>query len=271
MGIDIDLAESVVSSDYFSEVLEPQPIDLERLKKVLIIAPHQDDEAIGCGGLLSELSQRGVEITLVFVTDGRPISENPQAEIKIRSEESHTVAEILNANIIELGINNVSMEIDAAHVARLADICDNNWSGIFTTWVLDRPYKHRIINYLLLKAMKRLDSSTQVFCYQVHSTLIPNVIFDYTALIEKKQKLINVYQSQLKSQSYQHLSQGLDAWNSRFLPRSGKPSYAECYTQLPLIAFRELVALYDKNPKQTFHSSEDCLKAYNNLKTESSK
>lgn len=267
MGMDVDLAESVVSSGYFSEVLEPQPIDLDKLKKILIIAPHQDDEAIGCGGLLSALSEKGVEITLVFVTDGRPISANPQNEIRARSEESHRVAKALNANIIELGINNVSLEIDVVHVKRLTEICDNNWSGIFTPWVLDRPYKHRIVNCLLSHAMKGLEPATQVFCYQVHSPLIPNVIFDYTALVEKKQALIKIYESQLKWQSYQHLSQGLDAWNSRFLPPSEAASYAECYTQLPLMAFRKLVALYDKNPKQAFHSNEDCLKAYNNLKT----
>jgi len=266
MGMDVDLAEEVVSSGYFSEVLEPQPIDVEKLKKVLIIAPHQDDEAIGCGGLLSELSLRGAEITLVFVTDGRPIGVSPQDEINTRSVESHMVAKALNANIIELGINNVSLEIEAAHVKKLADICENQWSGIFTPWVLDRPYKHRIVNYLLSVAMKKMAYSTQVFCYQIHSPLIPNTIFDYTGLLEKKQELINFYESQLKWQSYHHLSQGLDAWNSRFLPPSETTSYAECYTQLPLSAFRKLVALYDKNPKQAFQNNEDCLKAYSNLK-----
>lgn len=266
MGMDVDLAESVVSSGYFSEVLEPQPIDLDKLKKILVIAPHQDDEAIGCGGLLSKLSEMGAEITLVFVTDGRPIGTDADEVVKIRSQESNKAAKLLNAKIIELGINNVSMEAEVSDLKRMAEICNEGWSGIFTPWVLDRPYKHRLVNYFLSKAMQGLDQNAQVYCYQVHSPLIPNVFFDYTALKEQKQKLIGLYQSQLKGQNYSHLSLGQDAWNGRYLPPSKEATYIECYTQLPVKAYRKLVTVYDQNPGQAFHNNEDCLKSWQSIK-----
>ena len=38
--------------------------------RTLVIAPHPDDEALGCGGLIAALASRGGQARVVFVTDG---------------------------------------------------------------------------------------------------------------------------------------------------------------------------------------------------------
>ena len=38
--------------------------------RVLVVAPHQDDESLGCGGLLAILAAHGRTIHTLFVTDG---------------------------------------------------------------------------------------------------------------------------------------------------------------------------------------------------------
>jgi LmbE family N-acetylglucosaminyl deacetylase len=40
-------------------------------ERVVVLAPHMDDETIGCGGALALHAQNGAEITVVFLTDGR--------------------------------------------------------------------------------------------------------------------------------------------------------------------------------------------------------
>lgn len=40
-------------------------------KPMIVFAPHQDDETLGCGGLMALKQQQGVPIWVVFVTDGR--------------------------------------------------------------------------------------------------------------------------------------------------------------------------------------------------------
>jgi LmbE family N-acetylglucosaminyl deacetylase len=41
-----------------------------RSRRVLIVAPHPDDETLGCGGLVATLSRLGAAFRFVFVTDG---------------------------------------------------------------------------------------------------------------------------------------------------------------------------------------------------------
>ena len=40
------------------------------MKKILVIAPHPDDEVLGCGGTIKKYSKRGNEVYLCIVTKG---------------------------------------------------------------------------------------------------------------------------------------------------------------------------------------------------------
>jgi len=44
--------------------------DLRALSPMLIVAPHADDETLGCGGLLARSSAMGLRPRVVFLTDG---------------------------------------------------------------------------------------------------------------------------------------------------------------------------------------------------------
>src|SRR6476646_4617280 len=39
-------------------------------KSALIVAPHQDDETLGCGGLIALKREQGIPVQVVFITDG---------------------------------------------------------------------------------------------------------------------------------------------------------------------------------------------------------
>jgi len=40
------------------------------MKKVLVIAPHLDDEVLGCGGTMAKLEESGNEVNVVIITNG---------------------------------------------------------------------------------------------------------------------------------------------------------------------------------------------------------
>lgn len=63
-------------------------------KKILVLAPHADDEVLGCGGYLLHQAQNGAEIQVVVATiGGNDIRQN----IDIRKREFSSVLHKLNA------------------------------------------------------------------------------------------------------------------------------------------------------------------------------
>lgn len=53
-----------------NHLAEACTLDLESLGRVCILAPHPDDETLGCGGLIALLAGRAQPILVVGITDG---------------------------------------------------------------------------------------------------------------------------------------------------------------------------------------------------------
>lgn len=73
------------------------------MKRVLVISPHPDDEAIGCGGTLRKHVLAGDVMQVIFLTSGEKGGHGrPEAEtIRIREAESRRAAKILGVQEIE--------------------------------------------------------------------------------------------------------------------------------------------------------------------------
>jgi len=66
----------------------------------IIFAPHPDDETLGCGGLIALKRRLGVEINIVFLTDGAnapptPITPGGKPMADLRHREAHRAAAAL--------------------------------------------------------------------------------------------------------------------------------------------------------------------------------
>src|SRR3989338_10183634 len=60
----------------------------------LVFAPHPDDEALGCGGLLCAYKAAGIPVTAVIVTSGDH-GEHGKAGADVREQESRAAADFL--------------------------------------------------------------------------------------------------------------------------------------------------------------------------------
>jgi LmbE family N-acetylglucosaminyl deacetylase len=59
-----------MTSFYPSASAYARPSGRRRRLSVLVIAPHPDDDVIGCGGTLGRLAGRGARVAVTYVTDG---------------------------------------------------------------------------------------------------------------------------------------------------------------------------------------------------------
>ena len=99
---DLDLRRQQLASvtDYFASSIRPIPIRAPFGKSMLVVAPHQDDETIGCGGALALQVRSGNAAAIVMVQDGADGHEElgitRQALTEMRNEESRRAAAVLS-------------------------------------------------------------------------------------------------------------------------------------------------------------------------------
>lgn len=77
----------MASGDAGAAPLDPATVEAAR---ILVVAPHPDDESLGCGGLIAALARLGRRFHVVFVTDGAASHRNsptwPAARLAARRE-----------------------------------------------------------------------------------------------------------------------------------------------------------------------------------------
>jgi len=66
-------------------------------QRLLVIAPHPDDEVIGCGGLIQKIKENGGKVFVLFLTvgDTKDFSEKGKSSASSRKKEIEHVAKFL--------------------------------------------------------------------------------------------------------------------------------------------------------------------------------
>jgi len=252
----------------------PRPIalEIENVKSVLLLAPHQDDEVIGAGGLLCQLRDKGCQISIAYLTDGVMTDENSSFVdsfwVEERSKESIIACEKLSADRYELGISNRSCEVSLSKLNEIGELVTSVGPDIvLLPWFLDAPAKHRFANHLLYLAdcLNSLPQFT-VLAYQVRGHIFSNAFADITNQLGEKLNLVRVYDSQVSNfHRYDHQSAGISAWNSRFLPPGYKKS-EEQYLELFLCAAKQqylnvVATIYPPDLGHVYSHHEEVTKA----------
>src|SRR6185503_14855064 len=74
-----------------------------KARKILVIAPHPDDEVLGCGGALCRHRAAGDRVSVIFLTSGElGLKELPLQRAKwVREREARAAARILGVTSLE--------------------------------------------------------------------------------------------------------------------------------------------------------------------------
>lgn len=242
----------------------PEAITDFACARVLVLAPHMDDETLGCGGSLLRHIEQGAQVHVVFMTDGRwgdarlfannlsaaEIEQRQQALVGIRKAEARLAAALLGIHdLIFLDAADGALRPDAPIVARLAEIIQQYSPDIvYLPFVMDLHEDHWQTNRVLLACLDRLPSVlTRRLClrgYEVWTPLVANRLADISAQMPRKLQALAVYQSQLKDLNYLRAVEGLNAWRS--VNHGQGEGFAEAFHQSGVPEYQELMRQIDQ-------------------------
>ena len=71
---------------------------LELQKRVLVIAPHPDDEVLGCGGIIKRLTDSGIRVTVLVASRGKEKLYSKERILNVRKQalEAHRILGVSN-------------------------------------------------------------------------------------------------------------------------------------------------------------------------------
>ncbi|HKU16354.1 MAG TPA: PIG-L deacetylase family protein [Steroidobacteraceae bacterium] len=226
-------------------------------ERVVVLAPHMDDETIGCGGTLALHAQRGAKITVVFLTDGRNGSsklsalsreqrEQAQRElVEIRkSEARRALAELGVREMLCLDAEDGALQTSTDAAPRLRAILSELQPHlVYVPFYLEEHADHRAASKVLLDAAAGTDLQFQCVGYEVWTPLFPNCLVRIDQTMPLKKQALLQYASQLAEADYLHACVGLNAHRSAGL-LDARNGYAEAFHVAPLAAYREQYAKY---------------------------
>jgi N-acetylglucosamine malate deacetylase 1 len=200
---------------------------------VLVVAPHPDDEAIGCGGALCLHAARGDRVSALFLTSGELGLQHLSREEawRIREAEARNAAKILglaethflrcpdwhlNQNVADAaGLLQPVLDGDSPRVIYFPHPQDDH---------PDHQATARILGMTLPHCTKIPEG---LYAYEVWSPLpAHDHMEDISAVMARKLRAVRCYRSQLSVFHYDRAVRGLNQYRGCL---AGRCRYAEVF------------------------------------------
>lgn len=183
-------------------------------KKVLVIAPHPDDEVIGCGGTIARHTALGDEVQVAVVSRGALDMYALEEEEQVRRElaEAHRILGITEVHFLDFP----APKLDTIPGYQLADAIHQVIQS-FHPHLIYLPHRgdihidHQAVFQATLVAARPINqcSVRKLLCYETLSetewaapvgsdVFVPMVFVDITDYLELKLKAMSCYQAELK-------------------------------------------------------------------------
>lgn len=206
---------------------------------ILCIAPHPDDEAIGCGGTLRLHADRGDRVVVVFLTSGElGLDHLPREEAhRLREAEAAKAAEILGVSLIEFlrqpdWFTSDHIESTASLLAGILRAEDP--ARIYLPHPEESHPDHRAALPVVRTALHGSAQAPELFAYEVWTPLTrAEELEDITTTLAAKLRAIRCYRSQLATHRYDRAARALAQYRG-ILHASCR--YAEAFEPLLLAA-----------------------------------
>lgn len=181
---------------------------------VLIVAPHPDDEVLGCGGLIKNLTLNGIPVCVLVMTRGKreKYSDDKIARVRNEALRAHEILGVTETRFLDFpapDLDTISLaeiseaisviirdlKIEILYLPHRGDIHQDHKAVFNAGMVAARPNWNctirRIFSYETL-------SETQWSAPTGEEFFIPTTFVDITEVIEYKLEAMKCFASQLR-------------------------------------------------------------------------
>lgn len=218
----------------------PYAPEVLRGERLLVLAPHPDDEVIGCGGLVAQHLRDGRAVHVVVATDGAQAGDRTTRETETRT----ALASLGNATVAFLGYRDRELERHGDELqTRLAAVLrEFRPDLIAVTSPIEIHPDHAALSRALCTLVQHDETLfadlavARVAFYEVGQPLRPNVLVDISDVADAKYAAIALHASQLAVRDYAAYARGLNAYRAMTLAADAR--FAEAYFVVPLPELR---------------------------------
>lgn len=184
------------------------------VRRVLVVAPHPDDEVLGCGGTIARLAAAGAQVEVCVVTRGRtpPFDAAMVERVVGEAKAAHALLGVTETHWLELP----AAALDRVPVAELnaaigGVVARSLPEIVLVPFVGDMHFEHRLVFEACLVACRPLQRETPraIWCYETLSetnwnaphvtpAFIPQLFVDITAFLPQKLAAMELFASQVQ-------------------------------------------------------------------------
>ena len=187
--------------------------------RVLVLAPHNDDETLGVGATMAKHAAKGDEVFVSILTsidENNPVMKPNKAEIRAETKKAMEILGVNYANVIYRDLPNVLLRDEPMYKINkvVIDVVKEVAPDIlYMPFINDLHKDHREIVYAAQVAARTCTdfgkNIKQVMMYEtlsethwniesVEGGFLPNVFNEIYDFLDLKLKAVQAYKSQLK-------------------------------------------------------------------------
>ncbi len=172
---------------------------------VLAVAPHPDDEIIGCGGTLAFHVDRGDDVIAVQMTGGErgdPQNLEHRDLVEVRRQESRQALQRLGVeSLVGLGFADGSVPANDEAIERVGvEIEQHAPSVVYAPSPLECHPDHLATCWVVAEAVRRSRPECVLACYEVNHPTLASWLLDITPRVERKRESLLSFASQQRYQ-----------------------------------------------------------------------
>lgn len=231
------------------DVLRISILSLVKADKVLVLAPHIDDDVMAAGGLIKMLSTQGAEITAIYFSDGALGNRNRKASINLideREQEAREAGKVLGIGeqrFLRLSEGQIRTNIELAKIVR-REIEFGDYDLILSPSFDDPHPEHHAVAEILHQSLQNFTGHLIIWLYETWATGRINRVVVIDDFIDEKIEALNFHKSQVKFKPYEESVLALNQYRAHSTA-SGR--YAEGFYSIGVRNYQKLFEIFSRH------------------------